>query len=270
MIQFSKAEGAGNDFVLVPSYPPADPSALSQILCDRRRGIGADGVIWLERLDGGVGPVFRDGSRMKTCINGFRCAARVAAHLGWTGCKFHFLVDDRAVEAEVTDASIALELEGPHGSPIPLNLPPGSLAKVGHAVWSGDPHLVIELERDAWPEAGFAEAARSLRWWKGVSDAGTNVHFVAADRANWLIRSYERGVEEETLACGSGCMAAALVISRRNTRPSSLSFLTRGGDQICVQVGQGQRAWRVSGPARVAFEGSFDARDPALAQGIGA
>jgi diaminopimelate epimerase len=126
---------------------------------------------------------------------------------------------------------------------------------VGYPIFSGDPHLVVELVPETFSEIDFIEAARPLRWWNGVSSAGSNVHFVARRPGEWLIRSYERGVEDETLACGSGCMAAARALTHPSSGSVLARFRTKGGDSISVHVSSG--LWRVSGPARLVFTGSF-------------
>jgi diaminopimelate epimerase len=260
-VTFYKTEGAGNDFVIIPAELPVDPTTLARSLCDRRRGVGADGVIWLDRSDVSSAAAFRthgfncDGTQMQTCINGYRCAALLAFKTGWTGPSFDFETARGRVKADVSFDFVALELPGPRGTPVPIQLPSEFSAKVGFAVWSGDPHLVVELPTTVFAAVDFVTTARGLRWWTGVSQFGSNVHFISNIRGSWTIRSYERGVENETMACGSGCMAAALAISFSHPDLTEYLFDTRGGDVI--QVVRNSTLWRVSGPATIVFEGKW-------------
>jgi diaminopimelate epimerase len=260
-VSFYKIEGAGNDFVVIPEELPADPATVSRSLCDRRRGIGADGVFWLDRSENCSGAVFRahgfncDGTKMQTCINGYRCVALLAVKCGWAEGQFGFSTPRGVVKADVGAGIVALELPGPQGTLIPIQLPLQSPATVGFAAWSGDPHLIVDLSPSVFETVNFMAAARDLRWWHGVSEAGSNVHFITNTEGVWKIRSYERGVENETLACGSGCMAAALAISASEPDVTEIPFNTRGGDVI--RVIRQSHMWRVSGPATIVFEGKW-------------
>lgn len=247
--------GAGNDFVVVASAPPP-PGAdaeLVQRLADRRRGIGADGVLFLERLDDGDAALRMhfyncDGGRAGLCLNGSRCAALRAVQLGWAGTEHVIRTEYTRVEARVDPRSgrVRLRLPRPEAEARPVRLPSGSAAAAGWAVHTGDPHLVVEVD----PEASFEERARPLRWWTGPDAAGSNVHFVQRGPGEWVIRSFERGIEAETLACGSGCVSALLALGG-GEEGSSARLRTRSGDRIDVAVRGG--ALELEGPAVCVF-----------------
>jgi diaminopimelate epimerase len=236
----AKMHGAGNDFVVVPDAPPASgrDAVLVRALADRRRGVGADGVLFLERCDE-PGIAFRmhfyncDGGRAGLCLNGARCAALRSVQLGWSGPELSLLTEYTTVQAKVDGDRVRLSLPLPHREVREVDLPEGSPATRGWAVHTGDPHLVLEL--DDVEADSFEARARPLRWWTGPDPAGSNVHFVDRTGEDWQIRSFERGIEGETLACGSGCVSALLAF--RGAEPGSRAALrTRTGAviEVCV------------------------------------
>jgi diaminopimelate epimerase len=253
-VQVAKMHGAGNDFVVVAASPPTEDAAFVRAIADRRRGIGADGVLFLERAGDDVD--FRmhfyncDGGRAGLCLNGARCAALRAVQLGWSERRVRMRTEYTVVDAEVDRdgdvARIRLSLPLPDGEARRVDLPEGSPTATGWAVDTGDPHLVLEtaeLEH-------FEERARPLRWWIGPDPAGSNVHFVHDAGEEWVIRSFERGIEGETLACGSGCVSA-LVALRGRASGSRARLRTRTGDRIEVGV-DGERL-TLEGPAVCVF-----------------
>jgi diaminopimelate epimerase len=246
--------GAGNDFVVVAGAPPSEDAALVRALADRRLGIGADGVLFLERMAGGVD--FRmhfyncDGARAGLCLNGARCAALRAVQLGWAETrvriKTEFSIVDAEVDRESEPVRVSLRLPLPDAVAREVDLPAGSPAPKGCAVHTGDPHLVVATgDLDS-----FEDRARPLRWWTEPDPAGSNVHFVRPDGDEWIIRSFERGIEGETLACGSGCVSA--LIALRGREPGArAAFRTRNGDLISVEMGDGHLS--LEGPAVSVF-----------------
>lgn len=264
--RFAKMHGAANDFVVVESAPPEAPedARLSEALCHRRRGVGADGALFLERSSerGDDSPVFRmhfynlDGSRCVMCFNGARCCALRAVQLGWCGSTFSFVTDYGRIGAEVDlrASRVRLEFAAPRLSAQALELPEGSPAPSGRAVDTGDPHLVVGLPGEDLEALDFEALARPLRWWKGAGDAGSNVHFVEHGAREWRIRSFERGVEAETWACGSGCIASVAALSELDD-PRPVGLRTHGGDLITVQPGP--ETWTLEGPAVQVFEASY-------------
>lgn len=242
--------GAGNDFVVVAGAPPEDDASLVRALADRRFGIGADGVLFLERLEGELD--FRmhfyncDGGRAGLCLNGARCAALRSVQLGWCTQRVRMQTEYTMVDAEVYGDRVRLRLPLPDAMARRVELPGGSPAPEAWALDTGDPHLVVATgDLD-----GFEERARPLRWWTDPDPAGSNVHFVRDDGDEWTIRSFERGIEGETLACGSGCVSALLAL--RGCEDGAAACLrTRSGDLIRVGVSGEQLT--LEGPAVCVF-----------------
>lgn len=247
--------GAGNDFVVVASAPPGGgaDAELVRRLADRRRGIGADGVLFLEHTPGSD-TTFRmhfyncDGGRAGLCLNGSRCAALRAVQLGWAQDRLVIRTEYLRVEArvDVPGGRVRLELPLPASSAREVTLPGGSPAPTGWAVDTGDPHLVVETATGS----DFEERARVLRWWRGPDPAGSNVHFVDRSGTEWAIRSFERGIEAETQACGSGCVSALLALGG-SEEGSDAVLRTGGGDRIEVGVREGRL--HLEGPAVCVF-----------------
>ena len=214
-IEFGKYEGAGNDFVIIDNrervFEPRP--ALVAALCDRRFGIGADGLMLLEEE---CGADFRmryfnsDGPEATMCGNGGRCMALFARHAGVVGERMAFAAVDGLHRAEVLacgdDAGrIALGMTEPHGF---------AEAEEGYFVDTGSPHYVRFVEDvERVDVRGEGRRVRNLPAFAGTG--GVNVNFVeVAGEGTLKVRTYERGVEDETLACGTGSVAAAVVASR--------------------------------------------------------
>lgn len=258
-IEFAKMHGAGNDFVVVADRAPDDSETIRR-LCDRRFGVGADGALWLDRR-AGLGVDFRlhlfnsDGSRVVTCINGFRCAARRAVELGWAERIVTFRTDRDEIRAAVDQRQVAVWVPPPQPMAGPIKLPEGSPASTGCPVFTGEPHLVVELPpaaMSALDDTAFDLAARKLRWWRDFFDRGSNVHFVSREDDHIRIRSFERGVEAETLACGSGCLAAVSALGLGGGS-RTVRLLTHSG--VTLKVVPDGPQWTVRGPAHTVFVG---------------
>ena len=246
--------GAGNDFVVVAGAPPTEDAALVRALADRRLGIGADGVLFLERLDEDVD--FRmhfyncDGARAGLCLNGARCGALRAVQLGWASSSVRMKTEYSVVEATVDSDSdpvrVQLRLPLPDAAARRVELPAGSPATEGWVVHTGDPHLVIATKE----HDDFEARARPLRWWTEPDAAGSNVHFVHEEVGEWTIRSFERGIEGETLACGSGCVSALLALRGKD---DGISADLRTGSGDLISVGVVGEVLTLEGPAVCVF-----------------
>lgn len=252
----AKMHGGGNDFVVVPCAPPEEPAAVVRLMADRRRGIGADGVLFIEEAGGGaVRMTFynRDGTLAGLCLNGSRCVALRAVQLGWCKDEVQIVTRDQTLEAQVEtsgrEGEVELSLDPPRKRNAPVALP-GEWRQPGWIVETGDPHLVVEVEAEFLDECDFEALARPLREWTAPNAEGSNVHFIVRDGSPWLIRSFERGVEAETLACGSGCVSAVAALARRTDRRVSLQ--TRSGATLVVEPGDPR--WSLRGPAALTFE----------------
>lgn len=293
MIPFYKLSGAGNDFIAL--VEPASRPAAGEIRAWCRRGlsVGADGLFVLER----AGPrsarmtyFNADGSEAALCLNGTRCAARLAFELGWAEEGDAFTVETGA------GSFAARELDPSGGTGVALEVPPPACAPEvrelevegrRHRGWwapVGVPHFVLEWTGNL-AEAPVATLGPALRRHPDLGAAGSNVDFVRfaappqgagpARPARIEIRSYERGVEGETLACGTGVLAAvaAGLADRRLALP--VEALTRGGFTLTVEgtvegtvdgeaAGGVPRRWSLAGDARIVARGELSPEAAAL------
>lgn len=261
MIGFAKYTGAGNDFVIVEPdrSPPGDPVALARRICPRATGVGVDGLILVRPLEPGLVRIrfFNpDGSEFSTCGNGTRCAARYAVDAGLVDDpRFALRTDAGDVQASVEEEGVVLRYELDPRVERELRVDAGGTPATGWLVRMGTPHFVVPLER--LPEDGFEDAARPLRHHPEFPE-GANVDFVAPEDGGWAIRTFERGVEGETRACGSGAMASALVLARLGRAGRSVTLRTRGGALLGVELPDGAAdGILLSGPARGLFRGEF-------------
>jgi diaminopimelate epimerase len=257
--QLVKVEGAGNDFLLGTgtwAQRLCDDTALVIQLCDRRRGVGADGAlaVFVEGMSA-IRLVHRnaDGSPSAFCANGTRCAARAAVVL--LGCDAELVVTTGWAEipALVGHEIVTLELPAPEEpSELTLNTETGSWC--GRRLVVGVPHFVVPVtDLDA---PAIAAAGPALRSHRDLGGTGANIHFVQALGDGALgIRSFERGVQAEVLCCGSGVVAAAL-LHLAQTKARTISVVPGSGDSLEVAtLGPAPMApSRLTGPARLVAE----------------
>lgn len=262
---FLKMNGAGNDFVVAADCDgntvPRSAEAIRGF-CDRRRGIGADGVIILKPLGGNrlkMEYFNADGSSAEMCGNGLRCAMEFAAEL-------ELVPGDHAVF--LTGAG---ELEAWRLAPglIRTAMPPAApfriLTVCGYSCYltsTGVHHAVVPLRKTELDEIEVDVLGRAIRFSDELAPEGANVDFIEMpDRDTIRIRTYERGVEAETLACGTG-MAAAGAYAHRFLEPrEKRRILSAGGDVLTVEIrGDGKNPGEIflSGPAQTAFSGKMD------------
>lgn len=265
-IPFVKMHGAANDFVVVDHREPFLPEpleALTRRLCDRRRGIGADGVLLVEHdpeLDFAMRIFNADGGPAEFCGNGARCVARRAFELGLgRSGRVQFrtpagpLLATQGGDGRTIDLSFG-RVARP-GTPFPIEAAGRTFA--GRLILVGVPHFVTAVERVEWTPLG--DWGPALRHHPRFAPAGTNVDFVARlGPGRVALRTYERGVEGETLACGSGAMAAALAAVADGER-SPIVVMTAGGDELMVAVEPAEEGYEVSlsGPAVTAYVGEW-------------
>jgi len=233
-----KVEGAGNDFLLGTgawALRLADDAELVRALCDRRRGLGADGVLGLERLGARrVRLDYRnaDGGVAAFCANGTRCAARAAVEL--LGCDHELVVATGWVDvpAVVEDARVTLHLPSV-APPGELDVRLGEVTRHAFRVVVGVPHLLVPVDDpEDWP---FEALAPALRHDPRLGPEGANVHLMASGSDRVRLRSFERGVEAATLCCGSGVVAAGL-LRLAATGDTCVSVRPRSGDELVVSV----------------------------------
>lgn len=252
-----KVEGAGNDFVLGIGQWAARLESSPEIvrrLCDRRRGIGADGVLALTvETEQSIRLVYRnaDGGDAAFCANGTRCAARVVAERFGFGPQMVIDTGWGAIPAAVEGVMVALDLPSPSTPATQAEIRTHDSAVVPWLLEVGVPHLVVGV--DGLDEVDLHSVAPPLRHHASLAPAGANVNFWEADSDGVVcVRSWERGIEGETLSCGSGLVAVALIVMAERgerqieVRPRSGDILTveaLGDPPVCPT--------RFTGPARI-------------------
>lgn len=267
MIPFYRLSGAGNDFLALAEPAAAVAPETIRAWCRRGLSLGADGLMVLSRRHGAVAMAYynADGRPAELCLNGTRCAARLAFHLGWARQRVDILTAAGTLTAdEAGPRRVALRVP-PLGQPpreLTVDLDDGLVE--GWWVEVGVPHAVLP-----WAEglaaAPVAELGPRLRHHPACGPAGANVDFVRYPAPGRLeIRTYERGVEAETLACGTGVLAAVAVglLIRRLELP--VTALTRGGFELEVRgetggAGRLPASWTLTGDARLLAEGRLTA-----------
>lgn len=265
-IAFSKLAGGGNDFVVIDNRSGRiqDASGLTRRICTRALSVGGDGLILIE---GSARATFRmryynsDGSLAAFCANGTRCAARFAFLNVIAGRRMTIETDAGLVGAEVGDgATITLSLPAPEFFRKDRPLQIGTTAVRGSSIVVGVPHYVAFLKRDLWSQ-DIEPLGRAIRNHPDLAPDGANVNFVTVrDRHMIEIRTYERGVEGETLSCGSGIVASVSVSAHFGRVDSPVRVLTRSG--IVLEVSFQKEPGFVSdvklrGDARLIFKSSI-------------
>jgi diaminopimelate epimerase len=270
-IPFVKMHGAANDFVVIDHRAPFLPdetrrAPLLRRMCDRRRGIGADGVLLLERdrdHDFAMRYYNADGLAADFCGNGARCLARFALDLGLgRSGETRFATAAGPMSARAAGSGIELHMGPVEARAAAETLEAAGRSFIGRSFVAGVPHFVVPVTR--LEDVPVREWGRALRRHPRFAPEGTNVDFVARlGPARVAMRTYERGVEGETLACGSGAVASALWALAEGER-SPIVVRTAGGDDLTVHLGGGdRREASLTGPAEVAYRGTWN--EPALA-----
>jgi diaminopimelate epimerase len=254
-IPFFKMSGAGNDFVLVSGLPRGrSGAALARKLCDRRRGIGADGLLAVSRRRSRVRLDYwnADGSAA-FCGNGSRCAALWASASGWVkGRSFALDTSVGPLDVRLTGSGRAsVRMPRPRDLKMGLRLAGPQRAFTVHFIDTGVPHAVVfvpDVERIDVKTLG-----RGFRFHKAFGRPGANIDFVHLKKGVVHLRTYERGVEDETLACGTGVVAAAAVARALGKAGDRVKVRVRGGDELHVTFADGG-TW-LEGPGETTFQG---------------
>ena len=246
-----KMTGSGNDFVVLDGRSTSAgewPAERIVRLCDRRNGVGADGLVLLTpEAPGAVRMTYRnsDGSRAAMCGNAALCSTRLAVYLEFAAPGELCLVTDAGiVQARSTGEGDLAEIRLPDFALAPMagdgvcGLEPRPGERWMAFATVGVPHLVIAV--DDIEAVDILGRGRPLRHDRRLGAAGANVNFIAAPRSPeepWLIRTYERGVEGETLACGTGTVAAGASVAARGEASMPVRFRSRGGEGLLVRAG---------------------------------
>ncbi len=262
-LPFHKVSGGGNDFILVDDRTggTADGAALARALCPRARSVGADGLILVRassQADLRMIYFNADGSRA-FCGNGALCVARWAHHVAGLGVSLALETDSGVRPLTVRDRMVRMEVDPPTAWRHAVSLAPAGMAGEGIHLDTGCPHLVAILPTLPG-DAEFEALARPLRHHPDLAPAGANVDFVSVEDPHRLrLRTFERGVEGETLASGTGCLASALAAASLSLAASPVTCLVRGGTPLKVrfrrEAGGTFGAISLEGEARLVYSG---------------
>lgn len=239
-LNFTKMNGAGNDFVMLDNRDLSLALTKDQIekLCDRHRGIGADGLLCVEPATEGGDFKMRyynaDGGEAEMCGNGARCFGRFVNHLhGDSLAKIRFETLAGMISAEFEAGQVRINMSAPHGLKLGETLPVAGTHLSVHSVNTGVPHAVVFVED--LENVPVREWGAALRYHEAFQPKGTNANFAKVLAADSIaIRTYERGVEDETLACGTGMVACALIHHELTGAASPISVLVKGGDTLRI------------------------------------
>jgi len=263
-IAFSKLSGAGNDFVVIDNRKGIVPSDLSKFIekiCARRISVGADGVLLVENsnvADFKMRYFNSDGGEAETCGNGARCIAKFAYSEGIVKSeKMTFETKAGIYTAEIIGKDVKIKMGDTVDMRLnfPIKLSDGTFT-ISFAN-SGVPHAIFVV--DDLENVDVVKLGRETRYHKDFSPKGTNVNFIKVrDKNNIDIRTYERGVEDETLACGTGSIASAIVASALNMAESPVTMHTWGGFKLKIYFTNqpnGAKDVYLEGDARIVYKG---------------
>jgi diaminopimelate epimerase len=266
MLTFTKMNGAGNDFIMLDNRDMALGLGTAEIslLCDRHRGIGADGMLVIEPANNGGDFRMRyynaDGNEAEMCGNGARCFARFVDRIDNRGGKrITFETMAGLVAADFRGDEIKLQLSNPTEVAMSKLIEINGQSTTVHSINTGVPHAVVVVD-----DIGHSDVCRdgaAIRYHQHFQPSGTNVNFQCTVDSNTIaIRTYERGVENETLACGTGMVASAIVHERLTGVGTPIYVRVRGGDTLKVdwlREGQTYTGVTLTGPADFVFEGEI-------------
>lgn len=266
MLPFTKMNGAGNDFILIDNRRGEIHLSRSQItrLCDRHRGIGADGILLLENpadhADFRMRYFNADGGEAEMCGNGARCFARFANKVSGARGKISFETPAGVISAELTGDLVTLQMTEPTDLRLNVPLQIGTENKSVHFINSGVPHVVVPVAQV--DDVEVSREGSAIRHHEMFLPKGANVNFIEKRGPNQIaVRTYERGVEDETLACGTGVVASALVFAATEKVEGPIGVIARGGDKLEVgfeQIDHKFRSVTLTGPAEFVFEGTVE------------
>ena len=254
-LKFTKMVGSGNDFIIIEGKSFGNLPRLAKTLCDRKFGIGADGVLLLNKRKGtdlSMRIFNADGSEAEMCGNGARCAAffsgKPKASLGTAAGVIH---------TEVYGAQVKIQLTTPKDIKLDIPLIVNGRSLKVNFINTGVPHAVVFV--NGIDGIDVKRIGRSIRCHQKFSPRGTNVNFVEEKGKNIIrIRTYERGVEDETLACGTGSTAAALIFALINNLDNLIKVQTQSGEILKVHFHKEncefKKVW-LEGSVRIVYKG---------------
>jgi diaminopimelate epimerase len=267
-IPFWKMSGAGNDFIIIDHRKPLVPKELmaefARLVCRRKFSVGADGLFLIEPselVDFKWRFFNADGSEAEMCGNGARCVARFAYMQGIAAARMRFETLAGFIDATVADTQATIRMTSPHSFRFDRQVEVAGQMIMVHSVDTGVPHAVIFV--DDIDSVDVVGLGRQIRYHTVFAPAGTNVNFVGRMAGGFRIRTYERGVEDETMACGTGVVAGALIAAAKDLAGSLVTMTTSGGITLEVQfsgeLSQNSEQVLLKGPAHLIYKGELTA-----------
>ena len=266
-IPFFKMSGSGNDFIIIDNrdrhVTEEHRDRLIRQSCRRKMSTGADGFILIEEDPAGADFKWHfynaDGSRAEMCGNGARCAARFAYLNGIAQREMSFSTDAGTINAVVEANRVRIDMPDPMGLRLDYHLEVGDDTLAISSINTGVPHVIVF--QDNLEQTDVVALGRAIRYHEMFAPAGTNANFIAPVAASAIkIRTYERGVEDETLACGTGSVAAALISACKLQMQSPVSVQTRSGADLTIHFqNKDNRFYDIGmeGDARVIYSGEL-------------
>lgn len=264
-INFTKMVASGNDFIVIENKGRVLKTnglvKLARVICARKFGAGADGLLVMERsrkADTRMRIFNADGSEAEMCGNGARC---VALYMSRQSPRKNINIETQAgiIQSRVGTDSIRIKLTDPRGLRLDIPLQVNNRSLKVNFINTGVPHAVIFCA--GLDKIDINAIAPSIRYHKYFLPRGTNVNFVEALRNDaFRIRTYERGVEDETLACGTGSVAAALIFAVKSGAGGKIHAHTKSGEVLNVYFSQDDSRFHdvwLEGKARIVFKGQF-------------
>ena len=266
-ISFTKAVASGNDFIIIDDKDGQigklnlNYSEMAKDICRRHQSVGADGILVLEgatEADFRMRIINPDGSEVDMCGNGARCSALYASSKGW-GTSFSFKTGAGMLGAEVDGNKVRLKMSTPKDANLEINLGLGDSMMNVSFINSGVPH-VVHFVKDIENYPVLA-TGRKIREHTFFAPEGTNVNFVGQKIGDeFPIRTYERGVEDETLACGTGSVASALILGLSGQTTPPVKMRTKSGELLTIYYDvdndEAQNVY-LEGSADIVYEGGL-------------
>ncbi len=273
-VPFVKMSGTGNDFIIIDHRKPLlAPEAMADFaakVCRRKFSTGADGLILIEdssEADFQWRFFNADGSIAEMCGNGARCAARFAFLQGIAPAQMRFATLAGIIEASVSEKDVAVKMTDPVGLNMHQLITVENQEYTVHSIDTGVPHAVLFV--DDIDQTDVRALGSHIRHHEAFMPAGTNVNFAQRQGDAIKVRTYERGVEDETLACGTGAAACAIIAALLDQAASPVDIMTTGNDRLTIlfdrkedkESGCNDIVYNVflKGPAHTIYSGELDA-----------
>jgi len=268
-IDFAKVAASGNDFIIVDNRGNKlkdkiiDFADFARFSSRRKHSVGADGVLVLENseiADFKMRIINPDGSEVSMCGNGIRCSALYASTKKWCGASMKIETGAGILEATVKEESVKIKMTPPKNLKLDQNIGVGKTIMTVHKIDTGVPHAVHFV--DEIKDYPVKDMGAKIRYHKIFEPEGTNADFVKPiDKSTISVRTYERGVEDETLACGTGVVASAIISNLVNGTQQPVSANTEGEDVLKVHFKKEHNHFsdvHLEGDSHIVFEGGMD------------